>query len=916
MFPWSFTDFCINIKYMKKLYILIALISVVVVNVNAQDSPITGGYTISSYLSDSGNVYWAGGYCGGGCGPAVSSGDKYIKVLKGDQPNNSTPYLNKIRAISANAGNTMLFLACDSTVYTGGATAAHVLAGAQSPNTSGFLEKVTYVSGGNLGGYALLSNGQVMSWGENGSGQLGNGNTTDQPLPVYVLTAAGTPLTDIIQIQGMENNGVALKSDGTVWIWGSNSNDQIGVCGAGNSLYAVQVGGLPQIVKIGAGDFCVYALGVDGYLWAWGRGSSYAGMLALASGNGADMCVPSRVAAVGSTTPTTQYLTGVVDFEAGQTAALALLSDGTLVQWGAGISIGSGSVPEVVLASSGGAPLSGIEFVGCGDKFAMAMKADGTLYTWGAGSDGDLGYSGSATYPTAVNPKPYKKSLGCPLAYLGPDLSLCNPLSANLYAGSQSPTYKYRWYKDGTLITDSAANYATGAYLAVNTPGTYKVIISDTSALRLQLICPCPPSQDEVIITTSVSVTPINATFCTPPSKSVTLAVNDPGNTFDWYAASTGGSVLAGGSATNTYTTPLLSASTTYYVQDTRTYNYTTGFSMGSPIGTSSEGLSSWTSQYNTNDLMNFTVLSTLTLVSVDFNASDAPASAARQLNLETTSGTILQTATYTFGGSGVKTFPIGWTIAPGNYTLRWNAGFFNPYQYSAGAVYPIGISGLISLTGTTTPGTNNKKSSGFFNWKIAAPLNCGRIPVQAILSSTCPLPVNFLSFGAEKISGNVHLNWTTADPGGNNQFFEIERSADGIKFEVVGNVEAKSGLNTAYSFIDQSVPSTVLYYRIKQYDRDGQFIYSETRNITDASVHEVTVFPNPSESNFNLQVSGFTNCEFKGEVYTSIGTKVEIIHGSTNNSIRFGNTLPSGCYLLKLMVGNDAPKVLKICKR
>jgi hypothetical protein len=40
------------------------------------------------------------------------------------------------------------------------------------------------------------------------------------------------------------------------------------------------------------------------------------------------------------------------------------------------------------------------------------------------------------------------------------------------------------------------------------------------------------------------------------------------------------------------------------------------------------------------------------------------------------------------------------------------------------------------------------------------------------------------------------------------------------------------------------------------------------------------------------------------------------MIQGSTNNVIQLGSTLPSGCYLLKLMVGNDAPEILKICKR
>jgi alpha-tubulin suppressor-like RCC1 family protein len=914
---------------MKKLYILIALIASAVVNVYAQDSPIAGGYSMSSYLSDSGNVYWAGTF-GGHSGSVSSNTYTKVPVLSTVQLGNTTGFLNKIRSISANAGNTILALACDSTVYVwagggfgqnGDGTingadyttgAGHVLTGAQG-SASGFLNKVVYVSTENESSLALLSNGQVMAWGRNDLGQCGNGTTTTPiTTPGYVLTAAGTPLTNVIQIAGGENNGIALKSDGTVWVWGSDGNNQTGVCGGANALYAIQVAGLPQIVKIASGDFNFFALGVDGYLWAWGRGSAYAGMLALASGNGSDICIPERVAAVGSTTPTTQYLTGVEEFDAGQTAVVCRMSDGSVVGWGSGI--GGGSVPQYILNPAGTANLSNIAFVGCGDKFAMAMATDGTLYTWGSNSSGDLGYAsgGSTSLPTAVSPKPYKAFWNCPYAYLGSDLTLCNPSSATLYAGSTSATYKYRWYLNGTLITDSAANYATGAYLTVNAPGTYKVVITDTSALRLKFICPCPPVSDQVVITTS-GVAPINATFCAPPSKSVTLAVNDPGSTFDWYAASTGGSALATG--TNTYTTPLISTTTTYYVQDTRTYTYTTGFSMGSPIGTSSQGLSGWGSQYNTNTLMHFNVLSTLTLISVDIDASDSPASAARQLNLlDSASGAILQTATYTFGGSGVQTFPLNWTIAPGKYTLKWNAGFFNPYYYSAGAVYPIGISGLISLYGTTTLGTNNKSSSGFFNWKVSAPSNCGRIPVQATLTSTCPLPVNFLSFEAEKINGNVHLSWTTAELGGN-QFFEIERSADGIKFDAVGKVEAKTGSYSSYSFDDQSVPSGILYYRIKQFDKDGSFMYSEIRSVADLLLHEVTVFPNPSENNFNLSVSGFICSDFKGEIYNSIGTKVETINGTTNKDILFGNTLPSGCYLLKLVIGNDAPKVLKICK-
>src|SRR4051794_26857284 len=112
---------------MKKLFILISLLATIVVNVDAQDSPITGGYSISSYLSDSGNVYWTASIAGG-MGGAIGP---YTKVLvtSAVQSGNTTGYLNKIRAISANSGDVMLFLACDSTVYTAGTgapSASHV----------------------------------------------------------------------------------------------------------------------------------------------------------------------------------------------------------------------------------------------------------------------------------------------------------------------------------------------------------------------------------------------------------------------------------------------------------------------------------------------------------------------------------------------------------------------------------------------------------------------------------------------------------------------------------------------------------------------------------------------------------------------------------------------------------------------
>jgi len=518
---------------------------------------------------------------------------------------------------------------------------------------------------------------------------------------------------------------------------------------------------------------------VDGYLWAWGRGSSYAGMLALASGNASDVCVPERVRGVGTapgTVATTIYLTGVVDFEAGQIVAIALLSDGTLVQWGGGTNSATANVPTPVLTASGGPALSGIMFVGAGDDKLMAMKADGTLYEWLGG------------YPTLINPKPYKKSLGCPLAYLGPDVTLCNPPSVNLYAGAQSPTYKYRWYLNGTLISDPALNYATGPNFTANATGTYKVVITDTSTLRLQLICPCPPDSDDVVITTS-SVAPINGTFCAPPSKAVTLKVNDPANTFDWYAASTGGSVLAGGSNTNTYTTPLISATTTYYVEDKRTYTYTNASGYLYNNSNAVAGLvSAPNGSLQAPMPMLFTVIDTLTLVSVDVFKTDAGGCTAGsisnvQIKLDKlTAPTSTTTKTFNLTCGAVTTVPLGFVLVPGDYEFSWVTSVSAMQNYSS-AVYPRGVAGLIDFYDNT--GVFGVYTSSFFNWNLSAKINCGRIPVTATKTSTCPLPVNFVSFSGNKAGNSSYLFWSTSQEE-NNAGFEVQRSSNGVDFVTI----------------------------------------------------------------------------------------------------------------------------------
>ena len=89
-------------------------------------------------------------------------------------------------------------------------------------------------------------------------------------------------------------------------------------------------------------------------------------------------------------------------------------------------------------------------------------------------------------------------------------------------------------------------------------------------------------------------------------------------------------------------------------------------------------------------------------------------------------------------------------------------------------------------------------------------------------------LPVSFESFGANRGNGTVQLTWNTANET-NNSHFEIERSADGSDWEMIGTVTAGNHSSAnLYTFTDEAAPAAQTQYRIRQVDFDGNYGYSK----------------------------------------------------------------------------------------
>ena len=117
----------------------------------------------------------------------------------------------------------------------------------------------------------------------------------------------------------------------------------------------------------------------------------------------------------------------------------------------------------------------------------------------------------------------------------------------------------------------------------------------------------------------------------------------------------------------------------------------------------------------------------------------------------------------------------------------------------------------------------------------------------QVIVSVTGVLPVELIEFTAQKKGNHILLEWQTATEV-NNDGFEIQRSKDGMNWDLVEFVEGKGttfDLST-YKFIDKSPSHGLNYYRLKQMDFDGKSEYSKIISIAFNRQNEIDIFPNP----------------------------------------------------------------------
>ncbi|MDB5257825.1 MAG: hypothetical protein JWM14_2520 [Chitinophagaceae bacterium] len=186
----------------------------------------------------------------------------------------------------------------------------------------------------------------------------------------------------------------------------------------------------------------------------------------------------------------------------------------------------------------------------------------------------------------------------------------------------------------------------------------------------------------------------------------------------------------------------------------------------------------------------------------------------------------------------------------------------------------------------------------------------CGQTWTANIdVTITCPAPVELISFDGVASPGGVDLIWKTAMEL-NNDYFDLQRSTDGIHFYSIAEIKGAGTSNStlSYPYRDKEVTSGLVYYKLAQHDYDGTISYSKivAVHFDKAGSTPVVVAPNPFSSSFVL--SKIFSEAATVSVYDIYGRLLEQkVTSAEEFSLTLGEGLANGSYIVQYLTGSNA---------
>ena len=226
---------------------------------------------------------------------------------------------------------------------------------------------------------AIKTDGTLWTWGRGDNGVLGTNDGITRSTPVTTF-AGGNNWKQVSM--GNLSHAAAIKTDGTLWLWGDGSNGVLGngiVTGIRSTPVTTFAGGT-NWKQVSAKNAHTAAIKTDGTLWLWGQRDF--GKLGNAD-----------ISSLDKSTPITTFAGGTdwKQVDVGGDHTVAIKTDGTLWVWGYAYDFSSQSFIFASTPTTTFAGGTNWKQVSAGNLYTAAIKTDGTLWTWGYEAEGQLG---------------------------------------------------------------------------------------------------------------------------------------------------------------------------------------------------------------------------------------------------------------------------------------------------------------------------------------------------------------------------------------------------------------------------------------------------------------------------------------------------------------------------------------------
>ena len=184
-----------------------------------------------------------------------------------------------------------------------------------------------------------------------------------------------------------------------------------------------------------------------------------------------------------------------------------------------------------------------------------------------------------------------------------------------------------------------------------------------------------------------------------------------------------------------------------------------------------------------------------------------------------------------------------------------------------------------------------------------------GGFSAFAIATSDTTLPLELITFTGKNLTKNKNLlNWTTATEK-NSDYFLLQRSSTGEKFESIGTVKGAgtSSDNQYYSYVDENPYNGINYYRLKIVDTDGSSVFSEVITV-DNSFDEFVldgIRPNPALSQIRFDMKAPEDGSVRIQIVDVLGKTMysqnKVVKKGMNSISTNVSDYTAGVYYIKI---------------